>query len=360
MIPWTPSGEAREPASCFWEITDACNLRCLHCEADAGRRLAGELSTDAALRVCEELGAAGCRCVNLTGGEPLLRQDWSVLARRLVELGVEVVLVTNGILVDDDVVSALVDIGFRGVAISVDGVASTHDLLRRYPSGSGSRSPHAAALAAFDRLAGRGPVLAAITAIHARNVNELSAVHEVLVARGVTHWQVQLAMPLGRFAEARDWMLPAAALKGLCATLAALAAASPIHIAVCDNIGYYEPGEPVMRSGKRRPRRVFAGCQAGLRVLALTSDGLVKGCPSHPRELAVGDLSKEPLGRIWEDEERFAYNTRFSETMLGGLCATCGYRWLCRGGCKSLAFATTGSLYRAGMCAAAARRTEHP
>jgi len=36
----------RVPESCFWEITDACNLRCLHCEADAGRAAPDELTTD--------------------------------------------------------------------------------------------------------------------------------------------------------------------------------------------------------------------------------------------------------------------------------------------------------------------------
>ena len=28
---------SRVPRLCFWELTHACNLRCIHCEADAGR-----------------------------------------------------------------------------------------------------------------------------------------------------------------------------------------------------------------------------------------------------------------------------------------------------------------------------------
>ena len=39
----------RVPVSCFWEITDACNLRCIHCEADAGHAAPDELDTDEAL-----------------------------------------------------------------------------------------------------------------------------------------------------------------------------------------------------------------------------------------------------------------------------------------------------------------------
>ena len=64
----------RVPESCFWEITDACNLRCLHCEADAGRAAPDELTTDEALDTIEQLVASGCKKAFLTGGEPLLRK----------------------------------------------------------------------------------------------------------------------------------------------------------------------------------------------------------------------------------------------------------------------------------------------
>ena len=65
----------RVPVSCFWEITDACNLRCIHCEADAGLAARDELDTDEALGLADSLAALGCRHVCLTGGEPLVRPD---------------------------------------------------------------------------------------------------------------------------------------------------------------------------------------------------------------------------------------------------------------------------------------------
>jgi MoaA/NifB/PqqE/SkfB family radical SAM enzyme len=66
----------RVPVTCFWEITEACNLRCIHCEADAGHAAADELGADAALRVARELTEARVEAVCLTGGEPLVRPDW--------------------------------------------------------------------------------------------------------------------------------------------------------------------------------------------------------------------------------------------------------------------------------------------
>ena len=97
----------RVPATCFWEITDACNLRCVHCEQNAGTKDPEELGTDEALHLADELAAAGCHCVNLTGGEPLLRRDWPQLARRLADRGVVVVVITNGVPVDDDIAYTL-------------------------------------------------------------------------------------------------------------------------------------------------------------------------------------------------------------------------------------------------------------
>jgi MoaA/NifB/PqqE/SkfB family radical SAM enzyme len=94
----------RVPATCFWEITDACNLRCLHCEADAGKASPGELTTQEALEVAVDLWRLGCRSVQLTGGEPLLRPDWPTIARRLRELGCDVSVISNGVLVDGEMI----------------------------------------------------------------------------------------------------------------------------------------------------------------------------------------------------------------------------------------------------------------
>ena len=53
----------RVPVTCFWEITEACNLRCIHCEADAGHAAPDELGTEAALRLARELAEAGFEVV---------------------------------------------------------------------------------------------------------------------------------------------------------------------------------------------------------------------------------------------------------------------------------------------------------
>ena len=53
------------PAYVVWELTLACDQPCTHCGSRAGDARANELSTDAALKVVEQLAAAGAREVVL-------------------------------------------------------------------------------------------------------------------------------------------------------------------------------------------------------------------------------------------------------------------------------------------------------
>ena len=82
-----------------WNLTQRCNLRCEHCYIDASAAMPGELSTDEALRVLDEIAEVNRELILiLTGGEPLLRADLDQLVARAAQLGMTVVLGTNGAL----------------------------------------------------------------------------------------------------------------------------------------------------------------------------------------------------------------------------------------------------------------------
>lgn len=345
----------REPRICFWEITDACNLRCIHCECDAGARAEDELSPDEALALADDLAAAGCRTVNLTGGEPLVRGDWSAIARRLVDRGVEVTLITNGLLVDDRRVAEMVDAGVTGVSVSLDGTREVHDAIR-LPPGAARSSRYDRALEAIRRLAASPMKTAVITQIHRRNLDDLEAIHDLVAALGADLWQVQLAMPLGRLWRLRDdYLVEPSALEPLCARLAAMVRGGGVTMAVADNIGYYGREEPILRGARSGREAFWVGCLAGVRVVALCSNGDVKGCPSHPRSFVVGSVRETPFAEIWAEGARFPYNTAWQEKRLEGLCARCEHRHLCRAGCTTMAFASTGTIYDNPFCVQRAR-----
>ena len=65
---------ARAPISALFELTGRCNLDCGHCYLDI-HHPPEELTTAEALRVVDELAAAGTFILALSGGELFLRKD---------------------------------------------------------------------------------------------------------------------------------------------------------------------------------------------------------------------------------------------------------------------------------------------
>jgi len=340
----------RVPVTCFWELTDACNLRCLHCWADGGRAAADELTTEEALAMADVLAGAGCRRVYLTGGEPLLRSDWPRVAARLCQRGLDTTIMTNGVAVDDAVLATLRAVGVAGLSVSVDGLREVHDAIR-VGAAPEVGSVHDRALRAIERGKRSGLRISAITQVHRGNLHQLEAMGELFAELGVDNWQLQLARPLGRLLRYRGrYLLEPRQLPELAATIGRLIDRERVPITVGDNIGYYGALEPKLRSSDRPTARVWTGCLAGCRVVALGANGDVKGCPSHPREFVVGNVRETPLAALWADARRFAYNTAFREELLEGACAECAYRKVCRAGCTSMAYAVTGTIYDNPFC----------
>jgi radical SAM protein with 4Fe4S-binding SPASM domain len=72
-----------------WNATKTCNLECVHCYADAEiRKFSGELSTEEAKRMIEDLASINCPALLISGGEPLVRPDILDLAEYATSLGV--------------------------------------------------------------------------------------------------------------------------------------------------------------------------------------------------------------------------------------------------------------------------------
>jgi radical SAM protein with 4Fe4S-binding SPASM domain len=326
---------------CVWELTLRCNAACVHCGSDAGAARPDELSAREALSVCDELAGLGAKEVTLSGGEPLLRDDWSAIASRLTGRGVRVDLITNGLLLDRDAARRIRDAGAVSASISVDGPPPIHDRLRGTPGGFEK------AMAAAGHVRAAGLPVGAVTQVSRANLSALGELEARLVEAGFQGWQIQLTAPQGR-AEETGLALGPEEVPSVAAFI--LDPARSLRPYAADDIGWMNRREPELRSSHRPTDQVFVGCQAGLSILGLTADGTVRGCLSLPAHFDEANVREVPLARIWEDPERFSYNRRFDERGLTGACASCAFRRVCRGGCKSLAWAHQRALTENRWC----------
>lgn len=91
------------PPNCLeyvgWKITSKCNLDCRFCYAEEENPT--ELSLDAIKVGLNNLKNTGVKAINITGGEPLLRDDVAEICSYIKSIGLAVMLSSNGTLLKD-------------------------------------------------------------------------------------------------------------------------------------------------------------------------------------------------------------------------------------------------------------------
>jgi radical SAM protein with 4Fe4S-binding SPASM domain len=121
------------------ELTERCNNACIHClinqpehDGDARSR---EMDTTFVKDLLMQAADLGCLCVRFTGGEPLLREDFTELYLFTRRLGMQVILFTNARLITEEIAQLLkqyppgklVEVSVYGMhAESYDAVAARH------------------------------------------------------------------------------------------------------------------------------------------------------------------------------------------------------------------------------------------
>ena len=119
------------PLSVAWELTLACNMKCMHCGSTAGQTRTNELTTKEALDLCDQLKELKAKYINFTGGEAILRSDWIEIGKKVKDLGMELSLLSNGLAIDEKITPIFRKLDLYGIAISLDGgISETHDSIR--------------------------------------------------------------------------------------------------------------------------------------------------------------------------------------------------------------------------------------
>ena len=109
------------------ELTERCNNNCIHCcinlPLDDMNAKNKELSSEEIKNILTEAEALGCLSVRFTGGEPLLREDFTELYLFARRLGLKVLIFTNATLITPQLVDLFVHIApLEKIEITVYGM----------------------------------------------------------------------------------------------------------------------------------------------------------------------------------------------------------------------------------------------
>jgi len=324
----------------FWESTVRCNLACAHCRrietADEAARQ--DLGTAEFGRVLDSAASLGKPIIVFSGGEPLMRGDWEILADHARSLRLPTALATNGTLVDEPLAKRIAAAGFRRVSISLDGAdAPTHDAFRRV------RGSFQRALAGIAHLRAAGMPMQVNATIAAHNVDQLDKLYALVRKIDVEALHLFLLVPVGCGMEiGESHQLAAESYEKVLQWVLDRQAEGQIELkATCAPHYYRLAAQRAKAAGAAGPAMAGhhgRGCMCGVSVAFVSHKGEVFPCGYLP--VNCGSVREKTFAEIWRGSEVFA-KLRDYETLLGR-CGRCEFKGLC-GGCRARAFALTGN-----------------
>jgi 12,18-didecarboxysiroheme deacetylase len=335
-----------------WNMTRRCNLRCVHCYAQANEeRGTDPISTDQARAMIDDLAAYGAPVMLFSGGEPLVRADLVELASHATSRGMRAVISTNGTLITRDKARELKAVGLSYVGISLDGGEAVHDKFRGVP-GSFRK-----ALEGIANCQAEGLKVGLRFTINKRNWQEIPTLFELLKERQVPRICFYHLVYSGRGSELINEDLDHAETRQvvdliLDQTREMFDAGLEKEVLTVDN---HADGPYVylrlLREDPARAAEVMEllsyneGNNSGRGIGCISWDGAVHA-DQFWRNHTFGNVLERPFSQIWDDPNiELLAKLKDKKKYVGGRCAGCRYLAICGGNFRARAEAYYGDIW---------------
>lgn len=325
-----------------WHLTDGCDQTCQHCYIyqNSGylEGLKIELSLAEAKLVVDDF-LSFChkmRCeprLSITGGDPLLyKYIWEILAY-IKSKSIIFSILGNPFHLNFEVCKKLKSLGCTSYQMSLDGLESTHDEIRK-------KGSFAATLKKIPILKECGIRANIMTTVSRLNYLEIPELVKVVVDHNVDNYAFARYCPTPDDDKVDESNLSPLEYKGLLQRVWDVyeeLAERGTTFSLKDHLWtlfLYEKGLIKINPGDV----IVDGCNCGFRHLTLLPDGTVYACRRFTSP--VGSVLSESIYDIFFNEKMEEYRSvdKFSD------CAGCELLNYCRG-CHAVSFGTFGSFF---------------
>jgi 12,18-didecarboxysiroheme deacetylase len=335
-----------------WNITKRCNLKCLHCYAQATATAApDELSREEGLDLLRDLRDFGAPVVLFSGGEPLMRPDLLELVDWTVSHGMRAVISTNGTLITPELARRLKDLGLSYVGISLDGTQAVHDKFRGQPGA------FAAALTGVRHCQAVGLKVGLRFTISRLNVQEVPPIFDLVEEYDLPRICFYHLVYAGRGSrlveEALSHNETRALVDLICArTRRLFDRGRAVEVLTVDNHAdapyiYLK----LLQEDPRRAQEVLEllkmneGNNSGRGIGCVSWDGEVHA-DQFWRHYSFGNVRKRPFSDLWTDlTNPLMARLKDKKRHVTGRCASCRWLDICAGNFRVRAEALTGDLW---------------
>ena len=336
-----------------WNMTRTCNLHCRHCYMDAdAEKHAGELTTEEAKRFIDDLAAFRVPALLLSGGEPLVRQDFFELAGYASAHGIRPTLSTNGTLIDEDAAKKIKAAGVAYVGVSLDGPQHVNDEFR------GKKGAYGAAMRGIQNCVAVGQRVGLRFTINKANVDHLDEIFDFIEQEHIDRACFYHLVYAGRGEAMSDEdVTPAESRRAMDTIIRRTrdyeARGLEKEILTvdnhCDGVYLYltakRDGDEALASRIWDLISMNGGNRSGIAFGEVDPEGNV-----HPdqftRHHTFGNVRERPFGEIWQDESSpILAGLKERKPLLKGRCAKCRFLDQCNGNFRTRAEARTGDYW---------------
>ncbi|WP_160724669.1 TIGR04053 family radical SAM/SPASM domain-containing protein [Bacillus sp. USDA818B3_A] len=344
----------KDPFIVIWELTRACQLKCLHCRADAQyTRDPRELTFEEGKNLINQIYDMNNPILVFTGGDPLMRQDIFEIAKYAVEKGVRVSMTPSATPnVTKEAIEKAKEVGLSRWAFSIDGpTAEIHDHFR---GTAGSFDLTMERIKYLHELEIPIQINTVISRYNAAYLEEMAKMVENL---NCVLWSVFFLVPTGR-GQVDDMISPAEHEKVL-RWLYSLSKRVSFDIKTTEAMHYRRVViQQKMREAKEKTNEIDylsalteKGLTGSIDGLGRAPKGVYDGngfvfishigdvYPSGLLPVKAGNVRETPLAEIYRESPIFKSLRNPDE--FKGKCGVCEFRYVC-GGSRSRAYAMTG------------------